>query len=63
MLAPSDPLRFHPHCFYRRSEDDAPDTRPAWPAMIAAVTDLEGAITGVHRTWLDPETADKALVA
>jgi hypothetical protein len=62
-LAPSDPLRFHPHCFYRRSEDDAPDTRPAWPAMIAAVTDLNGAITGVHRTWLDPETADKAPIA
>ncbi|AMG75578.1 DUF7146 domain-containing protein [Sphingopyxis granuli] len=62
-LAPSDPLRFHPHCFYRRTVDDAPDTRPAWPAMIAAVTDLDGAITGVHRTWLDPETADKAPVA
>ena len=31
--------------------------------MIAAVTDLGGAITGVHRTWLDPETRDKAPVA
>ncbi|WP_257547018.1 toprim domain-containing protein [Sphingopyxis sp. DBS4] len=62
-LAPGDPLRFHPHCFYRPSEEDAPDTRPAWPAMIAAVTDLDGAITGVHRTWLDPATADKAPVA
>lgn len=56
-------LRFHPHCFYRFSEDDAPGGRPAWPAMIAAVTDLEGAITGVHRTWLDPETRLKAPVA
>jgi hypothetical protein len=31
--------------------------------MIAAVTDLNGAITGVHRTWLDPSTLDKAPVA
>ncbi|OHD04176.1 DUF7146 domain-containing protein [Sphingopyxis sp. UBA6734] len=62
-VLPSDPLRFHPHCFYRPSEDDAPGGRPAWPAMIAAVTNLAGAITGVHRTWLDPETMDKAPVA
>jgi hypothetical protein len=25
-----------------------------WPAMIAAVTDLDGHLTGAHRTWLDP---------
>jgi hypothetical protein len=31
--------------------------------MIAAVTDLDGALTGVHRTWLDPTTCDKADVA
>ena len=31
--------------------------------MIAAVTDLDGAITGVHRTWLDPRAVDKAPVA
>ncbi|HET6525435.1 MULTISPECIES: DUF7146 domain-containing protein [unclassified Sphingopyxis] len=62
-VLPSDPLRFHPHCFYRPSDDDAPGGRPAWPAMIAAVTDLAGAITGVHRTWLDPEAMDKAPVA
>ncbi|MGC5340734.1 DUF7146 domain-containing protein, partial [Escherichia coli] len=23
-------------------------------AMVAAVTDLDGKITGAHRTWLDP---------
>ena len=28
-----------------------------WPAMIAAVTDLDGRITGAHRTWLDPSGA------
>jgi hypothetical protein len=30
--------------------------------MIAAVTDLNGRITGVHRTWLDPSGQDKAPV-
>lgn len=62
-LRRGDPLRFHPHCFYRASSDDAPGGRPAWPAMIAAVTDLAGMVTGVHRTWLDPETKDKAPIA
>lgn len=62
-LDPGDPLRFHPHCFYRASSDDVPGGRPAWPAMIAAVTDLAGMVTAVHRTWLDPETKDKAPIA
>src|SRR3546814_1106566 len=31
--------------------------------MIAAVTDLDGGVTGVHRTWLDPAAIDKAPVA
>ncbi len=42
-------LRFHPRCFHR-----GPAGRETWPALIAAVTDLDSAITGVHRTWLDP---------
>ncbi|WP_442755642.1 toprim domain-containing protein [Methylocystis sp. JAN1] len=42
-------LRFHPRCFHR-----TPSRREVWPALVAAVTDLDGAITGVHRTWLDP---------
>ncbi|MEO6218436.1 MAG: toprim domain-containing protein, partial [Sphingomonas sp.] len=58
-----DALRFHPHCYYRPCEDDSADTRPAWPAMIAAVTDGDGTLTGVHRTWLDPATQDKAPIA
>ena len=33
-----------------------------WPAMIAAVTDLDGKITGAHRTWLDPSGRDKAAI-
>lgn len=55
-------LRFHPSCYYRPSRQDSPDTPRAWPAMIAAVTDLHGAITGVHRTWLDPATCSKAQI-
>jgi len=45
-------LRFHPRCFYRPDRFSPSET---WPALIAAVTDISGAITGVHRTWLDPE--------
>ena len=55
-------LRFHPRCFYRPDRDDDPDVRTAWPALIAAVTDLTGAIAGVQRTWLDPAGSDKAPI-
>ncbi len=48
-------LRFHPRCYYRPDEHSATET---WPAMIAAVTDLGGRITGAHRTWLDPNGFD-----
>jgi hypothetical protein len=48
----SGSLRFHPRCYYRPDEHSATET---WPAMIASVTDLDGQLTGVHRTWLDPE--------
>ncbi len=51
----SDALRFHPRCFYRATPDAV---REAWPAMIAAVSSLDGTITGVHRTWLDPDGFD-----
>lgn len=61
-LRMDDPLRFHPRCYYTPSRKDLAGTRRTWPAMIAAVTDLDGAITGVHRTWLDPATSTKAPV-
>jgi Toprim domain len=51
-------LRFHSRCYYR---PDADATTEVWPALIAAVTDHAGTITGVHRTWLDP-SGDKAPV-
>ena len=34
-----------------------------WPALIAAVTDLSGNITGVHRTWLARDGSAKAPIA
>ncbi len=60
MVADVRALRFHPSCYYR-NDDTA--TKRTFPALIAAVTDSEGAITGVHRTWLDPDhLGEKALV-
>ncbi len=56
-------LRFHPRCYYRPNEDDAPGTSGVFPAMIAAVTDNDGEQTGTHRTWLDPSGGMKAKVA
>lgn len=52
-------LRFHPRCYYRPDEFSPTET---WPAMIAAVTDLGGRITGAHRTWLAPDGSDKAPI-
>ncbi|QDW39860.1 DNA primase [Bradyrhizobium sp. KBS0727] len=52
-------LRFHPRCYHRSAEDSPPEI---WPAMVACVTDLDGRITGVHRTWLDPERICKAPI-
>jgi hypothetical protein len=49
-------LRFHPRCYYRPNEHLPTEI---WPAMIACVTDLEGRITGAHRTWLDPDGFDR----
>ena len=48
-------LRFHPRCYYRPDDHSPTET---WPAMIARVTDLDGHITGAHRTWLDPDGFD-----
>ncbi len=52
-------LRFHPRCYYRPDEHAPTEI---WPAMIAAVTDLSGAITGAHRTWLAPDGLGKAPI-
>ncbi|MGH7084359.1 MAG: DUF7146 domain-containing protein, partial [Acetobacteraceae bacterium] len=53
-------LRFHPAAWYRESPE-AP--RRAWPALLAVVTDCNGTITGLLRTWLDPRCPAKAPIA
>jgi hypothetical protein len=50
-------LRFHPRCYYKPDQHLPTET---WPALIAGVTSLNGVITGVHRTWLDPSGRGKA---
>ena len=52
-------LRFHPRCYYR---PDAYAPTEVWPAMVAAVTDLDGKISGAHRTWLAPDGRGMAPV-
>ena len=53
-------LRFCAGCFYRAATT-APLER--LPAVLAAVTDLDGKLTGVHRTWLDPTGRCMANIA
>ncbi|MFC5417986.1 toprim domain-containing protein [Bosea eneae] len=52
-------LRFHPRCYYC---PDGMAPTETWPALIAAVTDLDGRITGVQRTWLARDGTSKAPV-
>ena len=51
-------LRFHPALFYREGA-----SMRRLPALVAAVTGDDGAITGVQRTWLDPAAPTKVDVA
>jgi hypothetical protein len=60
VLSGTTSLRFHPRCYYREDEHTPTEI---WPAMIAAVTDLSGDLTGVQRTWLDPSGWGKANLA
>ena len=53
-------LRYHPSVYYRAG-DSAPLER--WPALLAAVTSLDGTITGILRTWLDRTLPAKAPFA
>ena len=52
-------LRFHPNCYWR---PDGDGLTQAWPAMIAAVAEINGRITGAHRTWLRRDGSGKAPV-
>lgn len=42
-------LRFYPRCYWVSADGN---TRQTLPAMLAAVTNNEGTITGLQRTWL-----------
>jgi hypothetical protein len=52
-------LRFHPCCYYKPDQHLPTET---WPAIVGAVTTLDGIISGVHRTWLDPSGCGKAPI-
>jgi Toprim domain len=53
-------LRYHASVYYRADTDAE---LQLWPALLAAVTSLDGAISGVQRTWLDRERPAKAPIA
>ena len=53
-------LRYHPRVYCCTAETAS---RESWPALLAAVTDLDGRITGIQRTWLDPVRRSKAPLA
>ena len=55
-------LRFHPRCYYRQDDEASAEARTDWPALVASITDVDGTMTGVHRTWLDPSGRAKAPV-
>lgn len=60
MRASSYPaLRFHPACYYRNFETGK---MCSYPALIAAVTDPAGTVTGVHRTYLSMSGSGSADV-
>ena len=59
-LSGTGALRFHPRCYYRADEHATLET---WPALLAAVTDLDGSITGLQRTWLARDGSGKAPLA
>ncbi len=53
-------LRFHPGCYYR---DIVTSETLILPALIAAVTSLDGRVTGLQRTWRDPNGTGTAQLA
>jgi hypothetical protein len=55
-LTDTGALRFLSRCWYRE-DARAPE---AWPALLAAVTDLDGSVRGIQRTWLALDGRGKA---
>lgn len=58
--AAQDALRFHPRCYYRAGVGAPTEEHPA---LLVAVTDLAGRVTGVSRTWLARDGRGKAAVS
>jgi hypothetical protein len=54
------PLRYHAALIYREHPNSAPRKLPA---LVAAVTNQDGEIMGIHRTFLDPACNAKANVS
>ena len=54
-----DVLRFHPRCYVPGTDGGKPQ---AWPALVAAVTDLGANLTGVSRTFLAHDGLGKAPI-
>lgn len=52
-------IRFNPRCFHGTDEGGKP---VYWPAMVAAVTEETGALTGISRTYLSRDGLSKAPV-
>ncbi len=53
-------LRFHPACYYR---EDQASPRQSWPALLGIVTDADGKLTGLQRTYLARNGGGKAPIA
>lgn len=45
-------LRYQPECYYRHDDADGVVHEARMPAMLAAISDIEGQCIGVHRTYL-----------
>ena len=52
-------LAFHPECYFQNEQRQLDKL----PALLARITDNDGQITGVAKTWLDPERGCKADIA
>ena len=50
-------LRFHPSCYV---QNEATHATEQWPALIAAITDGDGSITAIQRTYLNRDGQGKA---
>lgn len=53
-------LRYHPSVYYRPEGMARTGPPELWPALLAAVTDAAGRLTGLQRTWLDRTKPAKA---